>query len=431
MADTLATSFGTLNYSGMLFNKGNILTPFTSMISARPKTTNSVEFVTGQEYTSGTGTQPAISETASLTAPEASVVTRAQKSNVTQIFQYAVGVSYGKMSNMGTLNGVNIAGQSANPMSELDFQTAQKINQANQDIEYTFINGAYNKATNDAEINKTRGLLTAITSNVMDLNGEALGFWDVAQVAKLIKDANAPYETLVLGLDTVQLFQLNADAKANGLTIVPADRTVNGIQLMMLVTPLGTIYLKELKYLPAGTATLFNPNVMAPVIQPVPGKGNFFLELLSKTGAGEKYQLFGQIGLDHGPEWHHAKITGINTNFVKPKSGQRIYAVDPIPTSAVLPPIDSVVLSGTPTVGDATDALAITYVGVPSADATLAYQWKIGTTATGTFTNIASATSATYTPAAGDVDKYIKCEVTATGTATGTKLSNAKKVVAA
>jgi hypothetical protein len=135
------------------------------------------------------------------------------------------------------------------------------------------------------------------------------------------------------------LFQLNADAQQNGLTIVPADSTINGIQLQMLVTPLGTIYLKELKYLPAGTAILFNPSVMAPVYQPVPGKGNFFLEQLAKTGAGEKYQLFGQIGLDHGPEWYHAKFTGIATTFTKPDYIKNVYikntTADPVNTKTV------------------------------------------------------------------------------------------------
>ena len=427
MSDTFATSFGVLNYSGMLFNKGNILTPFSSMIGARPKVTNSVEFVTGQEYQSGDGSQPNISETDSLTAPEASVVTRTQKTNVTQIFQYAVGISYAKQSNMGTLSGANIAGQKANPMNELDFQVAQKINQANQDIEYTFINGAYVKANNDATANRSRGLLTAIESNIIDLDGEALGFWDVAEATKLIKDANAPYETLVLGLDTVTLFQLNADAKQNGLTIVPADRTINGIQLQMLVTPLGTIYLRELKYLPAGTAVVFNPNVISPVYQPVPGKGNFFLEQLAKTGAGEKYQLFGQIGLDHGPEWYHAKITGINTNFVKPKSGIKVYTVDPIEVTEVLPEIESATL-GSAVYNTATPALVITYTGQPLSDATLTYQWKKGETSFGQFENITGATGATYTPKLADLGKFIKCEVTATSTAIGTVLSNAKQV---
>lgn len=78
----IATSFGVLNYSGMLFNKGNTRTPLSAIIGARPKLTNHVEFVTGQEYEGGgAGSQPAITETASLTAPEPTVVTREQKTN--------------------------------------------------------------------------------------------------------------------------------------------------------------------------------------------------------------------------------------------------------------------------------------------------------------------------------------------------------------
>jgi len=155
------------------------------------------------------------------------------------------------------------------------------------------------------------------------------------------------------------------------------------------------------------------------------------MEELAKTGAGTKYQIFGQLGLDHGPEWMHAKITGISTEFVKPKPGKKIYAVDAIPTVEVLPELDRVILSGTPTVGVATDALAITYRGIPTDTPTLAYQWKIATSVNGAYTNIASATSATYTPGETDVGKFIKCEVTASETAVGKVLSNAKKVVAA
>ncbi len=62
MADQFAMSFGVLNYSGMLFNKGNTRTPLSSIIGGRAKTTNHVEFVTGQEYTTGGGEQPSISE---------------------------------------------------------------------------------------------------------------------------------------------------------------------------------------------------------------------------------------------------------------------------------------------------------------------------------------------------------------------------------
>lgn len=329
MADTFATSFGVLNYSGMLFNKGNTRTPLSAIIGGRAKTTNHVEFVTGQEYTAGgDGSQPEISENASLTAPNASVVTREQKTNVTQIFQESVGISYAKQSNMGTLAGVNIANQQANPVNELDFQVAAKIQKINRDIEYTFINGVFNKATSDATVNKTRGLIPAITTNVTAMGNKPLGLWDIADMVKKIYGANAPTDGLCLWCDAITLFQINADAVQNGLTVIPAAREINGIALSSVVTPIGVVYLYLGECLPAGTALLLNLDVIAPVYQPVPGKGNFFLEQLAKVGAGEKYQLFGQIGLDHGPEWYHGKFTGISKNFEKPAYSRSVYVAN-------------------------------------------------------------------------------------------------------
>jgi len=49
----------------------------------------------------------------------------------------------------------------------------------------------------------------------------------------------------------------------------------------------------------------------APVFLPVPGKGFLFYEELAKSGASEKGQIYGQIGLDHGPEIYHGKLTGL------------------------------------------------------------------------------------------------------------------------
>lgn len=329
MADVIATSFGVLNYSGMLFNKGNTRTPLSSIIGSKAKTTNHVEFVTGQEYTAGgDGEQPEISESASLTAPDATVTTREQKTNVTQIFHESVGISYGKQSNMGTLNGINIENQQANPMNELDFQVAAKIQKVNRDIEYTFINGVFNKATSDATVNKTRGLVSAITTNVTAMGDKPLGLWDIADMVKKIYGANAPTDGLCLWCDAITLFQINADAVQNGLTVVPAAREINGIALSSVVTPIGVVYLHLGECLPAGTALLLNLDVIAPVYQPVPGKGNFFLEPLAKVGAGEKYQLFGQIGLDHGPEWYHGKFTGISQSFEKPTYSRSVYVAN-------------------------------------------------------------------------------------------------------
>lgn len=328
MADVFAMSGNTPNYSGMLFNKGNTKTPFSTMIGAKRKYSGSTEFVTGQEYETATGSQPKISEAQSLTAPDASVITRQQKTNVTQIFQESVGTSYGKMSNMGTLSGLNIAGQQANPISEEDFQIAAKMAKIGQDIEYTFLNGKFHKSTNDNDANQSRGLLEAITTNALDADGKKLSFLLVCEALKCIKDANGDITNIVLGLDSTSRMQLNADAVANGLTIVESGRDVNGIAVDKVLTPLGTVYLRDLFYLPAGTVTLFDPFIMAPVEQLVPNKGNFFLEELAKTGAGTKKQIFGQIGLDHGPEWYSAKITGLSTEMpIDRDMARRVFAV--------------------------------------------------------------------------------------------------------
>lgn len=328
MSDVFAMSGNTPNYSGMLFNKGNTKTPFSTMIGSKRKYTNHTEFVTGQEYETAEGSQPEISESASLTAPDASVIKREQKTNVTQIFQESVGISYGKMSNMGTLNGLNVAGQQANPISEEDFQVAAKMAKIGQDIEYTFINGVYQKSTGDTVANKSRGLLEAITSNVISAGGKSLSFLLVCEALKSIQESNGDITNIVLGLDSTSRLQLNADAVANGLTIVESGRDINGIMVDKVLTPLGTVYLKDLKYLPAGTTVFFDPFIMAPVEQMVPGKGNFFIEELAKVGAGTKKQIFGQIGLDHGPEWYSAKITGLSTAMPTNKDmARRVFSI--------------------------------------------------------------------------------------------------------
>lgn len=318
MADTVATSFATPNYSGLLFAKGRADTPFSTMIGAKRRYTNSVEFSVGVEYNVGEGEIPNYSENDTLNSPDAVVATRGQKSNVTQIFMDSFAVGDVKMSNMGTMSGINIAGQHANPANEMDFQAGVTMQRIAKSVEKTFILGTYNKATNDSEVNKTRGIVSAIETNVMDLGGKAISIWDVADMLTMIKGAGGVTSGLILWCDSVTKFQFSAEAASNGLTVINNSRNVNGLNITRIETPAGAIELHEGAYLPAGTALLLNFDVIAPVEQIVPGKGNFYLEEMAKTGFKTKYSILGQVGLDHGPEWMHGKFTNIKTSYDRP-----------------------------------------------------------------------------------------------------------------
>lgn len=431
-------SFSLPNYSGLLYNKGNTKTPLLSAIAPRRVYSNSVEFVTGQEYETGGGTQPEISETASLTAPDPTFITTEQRTNVTQIFQETIVVSDAKLSNMGTLSGVNIAGQQPNPPSPLDFQTAAKMQKIARDMEYTAINGVFNKATADNEVNKTRGIAQAVTTNLLDAGGKPLGLWVVAEMLKLMYENNAPTEGLVLWLNATSIYQLNADAIANGATIVPSDRVYNGIRLMSVLTPMGEIYLRAGEFIPAGTAFALNLGIMRPVEMITPDKGNFYREQLAKTGAGEKYQIFGQWGLDYGVEFYHGKFTNLSTDFKAPTSGRPVYLVNPAGTIATTASVQSAVLNKKTVEASNTAKVAVASVGydvTPATAATLAYLWQIRDKNGTEWVDLTSAytgyNTSELTVKAADAEKHYRCKVTASGTATGTVYSNECTVAAA
>ena len=320
------TSHNLPNFSGMLFNKGNTQTPFSTLIGGKSRTTNAWEFAMSQEYdTDEELAQPAISESASLTAPDPDFVARSQNTNVVQIFQETLRISYGKQSSMGQLSGLNVAGQEPNPATELDFQTAQKMIKIGNRIEYTFLNGMFQRGTHDDVAYKTRGITSAITTNVKAAAGAGLSYWMIAELIQAISDANAPTDGLVAMCRPVHIMQINADAVNNGLTVIPGAREINGIKLDTIVTPFGTISLLPNPKVAVATALFVNPAVCAPVYMPVPGKGNFFREDLAKTGASDSYQIYGQVGLDYGIEHSHGKITGLDTTFTAPTYSRKVF----------------------------------------------------------------------------------------------------------
>lgn len=319
-------SFLVPGYSGMLYQKGNSKTPLLTQIMGRQKYSNSVKFVLGQEYVEEEGAIPAISEAASATAPAPTYITRQQKYNVTQIFHESIAITYAKQSNMATLGGVNIAGQVTNPQDELAFQVARKMSKIRNSIEKTFINGTYNEATADNEVNKTRGLVAAITTNIFDAKGAKLNLFMVDKLLASMDNNGADISNITLWLDNTSRSQLVANAVEMGVPVGEPFVNEFGIRIETLVLNNGNVTLVSGKYLPAGTVLLLNLGAISPVGMITPGKGNFFLEELAKAGAASKYQIFGQMGLDYGMEFLHGKITGLSTTYAEPV-GRKVVTV--------------------------------------------------------------------------------------------------------
>jgi len=310
------TTWNLPNFTGEIITASPIETPVLSMIggmSGGGKTTNNFEFPVAQTYDQETAAQPAITETASLTLPTAVSYVRAQQKNVAGIHQEQVSLSYERMSNQGRLSGIATAG-SVNPVTEEEaWQIQSAFRQIAMDIEVTILQGAYQIATSAAVANKSRGLIECASDAS---NTVAAGSIDLSEelINELIRTMHGNGSKFLNMHFIVNAYQAQQLSDIYGLA--PRDRVVGGVSIKEVIvpiipTPIGVILDK---HQPAATVTLADLAPLAPVFQPVPGKGNFFVEPVAKDGASNKSQIYGKFGLDHGANFLHGTITGLTTS---------------------------------------------------------------------------------------------------------------------
>ena len=306
----MGTVFNLPNFAGQLYSSTPAVTPFLNLISGKAVKTDNFQFSTGVEYAHEAASQPAISETASVTAPTAISYVRSQSTNVTQIFHEKVSVTYAKMSNSGRLSGINTAGAQNDAPNELDFQTARAIEKMARDVEYTFINGTYQLAGSSAQANKTRGMLEA-AGTVIDCNNAVLTQDFLNSAYKAAYDAGADFTDMVLICNSAVKQILSIIYASQAGFNLPDSRNVGGVNLTTIETDFGALRIMLNRFIPSNVLLGADLSCIRPVEEDVPGKGNFFREQLAKVGAAEEYQIFGQMGLDHGPGWKHFKIVNI------------------------------------------------------------------------------------------------------------------------
>ncbi|WP_055525316.1 SU10 major capsid protein [Streptomyces graminilatus] len=387
----LGTTYNLPNYTGVLHQLTPDDTPFFSAIGGLTGggQTSAKEFEWQTFDLRSAGQNTALE---GADAPTEQERVRGSIDNICQIHHETVGVSYTKLAAVGAHSGLNI--EATNPVrNELDWQVEQMLKQMNRDVEWSFINGVYQKPTDNTTNRKTRGMIQAITTNVTNA-GSALGSaagaisTDAFTLAAhgLVAGDQVTLDTIVsltgISADTVyyvvtattNTFKLaatkggaaidltGADGTANvtklvavskaaidgllqivydnggimesetatlvvgstskrGVTDAYANaygkyqetsRNVGGVSLQTIQTDFGVLNIMLDRHMPRHKIMVTSLEECMPVYLETPGKGHFFAEPLAKTGAKERTQIYGEVGLKYGNERKH----GLGTGFV-------------------------------------------------------------------------------------------------------------------
>ena len=253
-------------------------------------------------------------------APTAEARVRGVVRNVVEIHQEALTVSYTKQAAIGQIgsNGSShpygVAGTGSNPVTdEVNHQLGLHLKQVARDVEKTFITGTFNEPSNISTARRTRGLIDAIDTNVVDGGDTPLTREDVLAAMQEAYDNGGlmDTETRTLMLGSTQKRALTDEFINSGDGYRFQSSNIAGVNVQQIETDFGLLNVILNRHVPSDVALILSLEDLSPVFLEVPGKGHFFVEELAKTGASDKYQLYGEIGLEYGNERKHAAIVNL------------------------------------------------------------------------------------------------------------------------
>lgn len=314
------TTFNLPNYVGELFSQSPQDTPFLSSIgglSGGEAVASTLFQWQGYDLRDAADDRQRVEGAAAPTAEER---VRFNVSNVVEIHQEAVEVSYTKQAATGQFNStgsthpgaVGISGP--NPvMDEYEWQIRQSLVQIARDVEKTFITGTFANPATNAAPRKTRGILAAITTNVVAAAGAALDKDTVLDLLQMVWSNGGIQQsgTAALMCGGYQKRQLTKIFVTDA-NYQEATRNVGGVSVTTIITDFGELNVMLNRYMPVDTVAVVSLEQCAPKFLLVPGKGFLFVEPLATVGAAQRAQIYGEIGLKYGNEMAHGKITGLD-----------------------------------------------------------------------------------------------------------------------
>ncbi|HET6816880.1 MAG TPA: DUF5309 family protein [Mycobacteriales bacterium] len=311
------TTYNLPNYHGELFTITPTETPFLSAIgglnAAKKSTSTEFEWQTVDRRASSANNVAL----QGANAPTGSERARANVTNVVEIHHSAIEVSYTKLAARGNFSGANIAPEWDDVvLDELTIQTMAELESMAVDIEQSFLSGVYNKPADNSTARKTRGVLSAITTNVNANGGTARALTaDILNTAiKTAFDngAKLPQDKTVILVGSAQKVALTKAYQQSYLNAPVRNNSIGGVALDSVITDFGTFGVMLNRWMPAGQVAIVDLSVCYPVFLEIPGKGLLFTEELARTGSSRKFQLYGEVGLEYGPERYHALIKDLS-----------------------------------------------------------------------------------------------------------------------
>lgn len=306
------TTYNLPNYTGDLFLVSKEDTPFLSAIGGltggESAGSTLIEWQTEDMRDADITRQ----RTEGAQAPNGEERPRSRVSNVLEIHQEAVELSYTRQATtrMRSTDGEKLVtiGTTTMPESELKHQLDLSLKQVARDVNRAFIQGGYQNPTDNTTPRKTRGLVEAITTNVVAGTGNLTEDLVLDTLQKVWEHGGireGETRTILVGAKMKRALS-KVFIKENGYR--ETSRTVGGVNVQAIETDFGACNIMLDNDVSQDTLLVVSLEECTPVFLEIPGKGTFFAEPLAKTGAFDKVQLYGEIGLRYGAEQHHGKL---------------------------------------------------------------------------------------------------------------------------
>lgn len=327
MAANPATTYSVTNFTGPLFHLAAEDVAFLRMVLGLGSAAqlpggfvpdDRVEF-TWQTDTLSAPSAPDGSEEGGV--PTDATTTRSAVHNVMQIFHRSTSVSYTKqgatrqLSAPGSATGAVPGVLGDQPvMSELAYQVRMEIVKMTREIEKAFLVGTYNNPNPEASpYRKTRGIITALTTNVSANGGtpRALTGDIFEDLIEDMFDSAAPMMQPVVWCNGFQKRQLSSIY--NPQSNEPRSRTIGGVSTEIIVTDFGELPVRVNRWMPTDQVLVADMSVVRARGLQSP-KGIFFTEPIETEAAADRRRIYGECGLEYGPEQWHGVIKDLTTS---------------------------------------------------------------------------------------------------------------------